>query len=291
MPFESLDSPNSNTIPQNNLRLPDAITIVHGPRGLLARFLLDGDRAARQLGISLRIRHDFDELVFLNRREAERGNWYPLPAMFNPEIIDLSPKNAFWVSGENDNGEIVATFGLRMHDWRGTNLAEQVRALFYGEDRDQPCLVTAEAAHRISGVVVAGAAAWVRPDYRRRHFSRLIPRIGKAYACGQWPVDWIFGYVTSEHAQIGMPASYGHRYVSRSVSYPGTPWLDLAIAYSSADDVYDDIASFLDTALSGVSSSQAAGTAAPVPVPPTVREHIVTSISSDGVFHGSSSLS
>ena len=65
----------------------------------------------------------------------------------------------------------------------------------------------------------------MRPDHRRRHLSRLIPRIGKAYACARWPVDWIFGYVTSKHAEQGMPASYGHRHVSRSVSYPGTPWL------------------------------------------------------------------
>ena len=47
-----------------------------------------------------------------------------------------------------------------------------------------------------------------------------------------------------------MPASYGHRNVSHSISYPGTPWLDLAIAYSSADEVYEDIASFLDSELS-----------------------------------------
>ena len=62
---------------------------------------------------------------------------------------------------------------MRMFDWRGTNLAEQARALFYGEDRGQPCIVTAEAAHRISGIVTIGGVNWVRPDYRGRQiFAR-----------------------------------------------------------------------------------------------------------------------
>ena len=290
MSLETLDRINPNTVPENNLRLPDAITVVHGPRRLLARFLLAGDREARQLGLHLRVRHDFDELLYLNRREVARGHWRPLLDMFNPEHATLNYENAFWVSGENADGEIVATFGGRLYDWRDTNLAEQACAMFHGEDRGQGCHITAEAAWRISGTVIAAGIAWVRPDYRRRHLSRLVPRIGKAYACARWPVDWIFGYVTNEHARWGMPASYGHRHVSHSVTYPGTPWSNLAIAYSSADDVYDDIASFLDTELSSAVSSQAGGGFAAAP-PPTVREHSVTKTSSDGVFQGSTNLS
>jgi hypothetical protein len=176
-----------------------------------------------------------------------------------------------------------------MHDWRGTNLAEQARALFYGEDRDQPCVITAEAAHRISGVVIAGAAAWVRPDHRGRHLSRLFPRIGKAYACGLWPVDWAFGYVTRKHCELGMPAKYGHPHVSFSISYPGTPWLDLAVMYTSAEEIYADITRFMDAELA-TSSSQSS--VAPDEVAAAVpREHMVTKISSEGVFQGSNSPS
>jgi hypothetical protein len=289
MLIETLNPVDSGTIRENNLRLPDAVTIVHGPRPLLARFLIAGDRAARQLGLHLRVRYDFDELLFLNRQEAARGNWYPITDMFSAEHAALNAGNAFWVSGENPDGEIVATFAGRLYDWRNTSLAEQACAMFYGEDRGQPVIITAEAATRISGIVIAGGVAWVRPDYRRRHLSRLVPRIGKAYACAHWPVDWIFGYVTSQHAKLGMPASYGHRHVSHSVTYPGTPWSDLAIAYSSADEVYDDIASFLDSELSAAGSSQIDG--AFVRATPSVREHIVTKTSSEGVFQGSSSLS
>jgi hypothetical protein len=288
VPLDSVNFP--SIVPENNLRLPDAITITHGPRRLLARFIVAADRAARDQGLFLRVRHDFDELMFLNRAEAARGHWYPMPDMFNPERVPLNADNAFWVSGENEAGEIVTTFGGRVHDWSGTSLAEQARALFYGVDQGQPCEVTAEGAHRISGIVVSGAAAWVRPDYRRRHLSQLIPRIGKAYSCARWPLEWFFGYVTGTHADQKMPQSYGHRNVGRSVSYPGTPWLDLAIAYSNADEIYDDIASFLGSGLSNVAGSQATAGVA-FSDGPTVFEHIVTNTSSDGVFQGSSNLS
>jgi hypothetical protein len=279
-----------NIVPENNLRLPDASTITHGPRRLLARLVLEGDRAARRAGLHLRVRHDFGELLFLNRTEAARGNWYPIVDMFNPERVELTPENAFWISGENEAGEIVVTWGARIYDWTGTNLAAQACAMFYGEDRGQPCIVTAEAANRITGIVVCGVASWVRPDYRRKHLSRLIPRIGKAYACGRWPIDWSFCYVTRKHVEQGLATGYGQRNVSYSVSYPGTPWLDIVVAYSTADEVYEDMASFLATELSNPSSVQRDGVAGAPPVP-TSLEHIVTKTSSDGVFHGSSNLS
>ena len=35
----------TNIVPENNLRLPDALTIKHGPAPLLSRFVLEGDTA------------------------------------------------------------------------------------------------------------------------------------------------------------------------------------------------------------------------------------------------------
>ena len=72
-----------NIVPPNDLRLPDALTIKHGPRELLARFVLEADKAARRLGIRLRLRHDFENFARLNEFEVGRGNWYPLFDIFN----------------------------------------------------------------------------------------------------------------------------------------------------------------------------------------------------------------
>jgi hypothetical protein len=283
MPLDFLNTAPRNIVPENNLRLPDALTIKHGPTRLLSRFVLEGDKAARRIGLQLRLRHDFDELLFLNRLQSSRGNWYPLIDMFNPECVDLNAENAFWISGEDETGEIVATWGARIYDWTGTNLAEQACAMWYGEDRGQHCILTAEAASRITGVVVCGGASWVRPDFRRLHLSRLIPRIGKAYACGRWPIDWSFCYVTRKHVEQGLAAGYGQRNVSYSIQYSGSDLGELVLAYTSADEVYDDLAEFMASELvEPIAVNPRPGSVA------TILEHNVMKTSSDGVFHGNS---
>ena len=275
-----------NIVPENNLRLPDALTIKHGPARLLARFVLEGDKEARRRGIELRMRHDFDELVHFNKQQSALGAWYPLVDMFNPDCTELTPENAFWMSGENENGEIVLTWGARIFNFIGTNLKEQARAMWYGRDLGQPCTVTAEAASLITGICVCGGASWVRPDYRRQHLSRLVPRVGKAYACARWPIDWSFCYVTRAHVAGGLAASYGQRNLSYSVQYSDSPLGELVLAYTPVEEVYDDLASFLlsEISESGSPDAQAISVA-------TTLEHNVIRTSSEGVFQGSRSLS
>ena len=111
-----------NIVPENNLRLPDALTIKHGPAPLLARFVLEGDKAGRRIGIQLRLRYDFEELLYLNKQKVANGTWYPLMRMFNPEYCDLSPENSYWISGEDEHGQLVATHAGRVHYWPNTTL-------------------------------------------------------------------------------------------------------------------------------------------------------------------------
>jgi hypothetical protein len=275
-----------NIVPENNLRLPDAITIKHGPARLLSRFVLEGDKEARRRGIELRMRHDFDELVHFNKQQSALGAWYPLVDMFNPDCTELTPENAFWISGENEDGEIVLTWGARIFNWTGTNLLEQARAFWFGQDFGQPCIVTAEAAKRISGVCVCGGASWIRPDCRGKHLSRLVPRLGKAYACARWPLDWSFCCIGRSNVDKGLARNYGQRNLSYSLFYPDTPYGEQVLAYTPIEEVYDDLANFLMTELSDASSSFAAA----IPEP-AILEHMVTRTSSEGVFHGSISRS
>jgi hypothetical protein len=279
MPF---DVP--NIVPENNLRLPDAIAIEHGPTRLLARFMLEGDKAARGMGLSLRLRTDFEELLFLNRIEVARGNWYTLPFSFDPERTDINPANGFWISGEDDSGEIVATWAARIYNWPETDLAQEARVAFYGVDDGQPCVVTADGASEITGVSVFGGCTWVRPNIRGKRIYRLLPRIAKAYAFGRWPLDWSFCFVTRALVDGGIAAGYGQKNISYSICYPKSPWGDVefAVAYTSAADSYAEFAAFMTNELSAESASR--------PLP-TTAVHDVTKISSDGVFHGSSNLS
>lgn len=274
----ALDFP--NIVPENNLRFPDALTIKHGPATLLSRFILAGDQAVREAGVRLRLRHDFDELVYVNRHYAQTHSWYPLVDGFSAESVDLTPENAFWTSGENEAGEIVATRITRVYNWTETNFEEQACAFWYGEDHGQPCVVTAEAAKMISGICTAGSAFWVRPDYRGRHLSRWIPRLDKAMACARWPIDWLFCYIHLEQVKKGLAVNYGQKHLSYSVFYPGSGHDELVLAYTAIDEFYDDIAEILDAPSSSASSEGMSSV-------PNLRVHPVTNTSSDGVFQGS----
>ena len=106
-----------NVVPENNLRLPDALTVKYGPAPLLSKFVIEGDKAVRQMGIRLRLRHDFNELVDINKRLVAEGIWYPLINMFDPEYTSLLPENSYWLSGEDDDGNIVLTWAARVFYW------------------------------------------------------------------------------------------------------------------------------------------------------------------------------
>jgi len=277
-----------NIVPPNNLRLPDALTIKYGPAPLLARLVLEGDKAARAQGLRLRLRTDFDELVYLNKEHTSRGSWFRLVNMFNPELSGISPENAYWLSGENDEGEIVASWAGRVFYWPETSLAEEACAMFYGRDEGQPCIVTAPVAPSIGGVVFCGGSTWVRPDLRGQQLSQLLPRIGRACALARWPVDWGIGYVSRVLIEKGVATGYGYRHFSPSVFYPGSPWgeLEVVVAYNSIAECYDDLAIFLANELSPAAQDDSQARSGS-----TIFEVNVTKTSSDGVFQGSSSLS
>jgi hypothetical protein len=278
-----------NIVPENNLRLPDALTIKHGPARLLATFVLEGDKAARQTGIRLRLRHDFQELVYVNKERTLHGDWFRLVDMFNPEYCDLSAENSYWISGEDENGEVVLTQAGRIFYWPETTLEDEARLMFYGgRDRGQQCVVTAPAAKSITGVVFCAGSHWIRPDFRGIHFSQLLGRLGRAYAVARWPVDSAIALITPALVEKGVATGYGYRHQSRSIRFPASPLgdLELVVNYLSASEAYADLANFLTTRLSRSSGTEGAITGLDNPL-----DQSVTRTSSDEVFQGSSNLS
>jgi len=282
MPLDML-----NIAPENNLRLPDAFTAKYGPTQLLSRFVLAADRAVRRRGITLRVRHDFEELLDLSKFYAARNLWYPLCEAINPRCVELTPQNAFWIAGENEHGEVVVTNAVRVLDWTGTNLGEQASGMWYGPNSAERCILTADAAPLISGVVAWGAAAWVRQDYRGRQLSYLTGRTHKAYACARWPIDWSFCYISVSNVSRGLASTWGHKHLSYSINHPGSLQGEMAVAYTAADDFYADIADFMS---SGAIIDETDVDPESI-VLPSGLEHIVTKTSPEGVFHGSISRS
>jgi GNAT superfamily N-acetyltransferase len=278
-----------NMVPADNLRLPDALTVKHGPAHLLSTFVLEGDKAARRMGLRLRLRNDFGELLYFNKQRTAHGDWYRLANMFHPDYSTLVPENSYWISGEDAHGEIVVTQAGRVYYWPETTLEEEARLMFYGgREEGQRCIVTAADAKRISGVVFYGGSVWVRPDFRGRQLSQLLPRLGRAYALARWPVDWGISLVAPVLVEKKVAAGYGYKHVSYGVSYPGSPWgdIDFALVSLTAAEAYDDFARVLIGNLCGIGDGASCEAG-----PCSVWDDNVTSISLDGVLHGSNSLS
>jgi hypothetical protein len=273
-----------NIVPENNLRLPDALTIKHGPDPLLAKFVLEGDKVAREIGVRLRLRHDFGDLVYVNKDQNVRHSWYRLVDIFNPEYSDLSPENSYWISGEDEHGEIVLTQAGRIYHWPDTSLEQEARLMFYGgRDQGQRCEVTAPAAKSITGVVFFGGSGWVRPDFRGKRLMHLVPRLGRAYAVARWPVDWGISFVTPVLVDKGVAAGYGYKHASYSIFYPDSPFDEFVLVTVSASEAHADFAETLSR-LSTSGESMSSGSI-------NFFDDRVTKISSDGVFHGSSNRS
>lgn len=273
-----------NLVPQNNLRLPDALTIQHGPAELLARFVLACDRYARRIGLGLRVSYDFDELAWINKHYVDEGSWYPIIGEFNPQNGNLTPETAFWVSGIDAEGKVAGTYAGHVYYWPDTNLEEQAVTVFYGRDEGQTAIVTTPVAKTISGVVMSGGAAWVRPDYRGKKLSHLFPRVAKAYGLSRWPLDWLIGYVTAAGYKKGLHTFYGARHTSPSVFYPESMG-ELVLLYTSASEACEDLTEFLATELSVVKDE------APALSLETILAQEVTNTSPEPVFHGRSNLS
>lgn len=161
--------------------------------------------------------------------------------------------------------------------------------MFYaGHDEGRSCIVTAKDAKSISGVVFYGGSVWVRPDFRGRRLSELLPRLGRAYALARWPVDWGISFVAPILVEKGIAAGYGYMHASYSIAFPGSPWgeLEVVLVSLSATEAYDD---FSDKLVRGSADPAPAGSV--VSSSANRFDDRVTKTSSDGVLQGSSNRS
>lgn len=55
----------------------------------------------------------------------------------------------------------------------------------------------------VSGIV------WVKPDHRRLEFTRIIPRLARAYALTSWDAPMFWGLIKQEHDNIGLTQACG----------------------------------------------------------------------------------
>lgn len=230
-------------------RLPDQVTLVHGPHQTIGRFVLLADDAARRRGVYLSLEDDFDELLALN--EANRRHWHPLAPSFDPRTGAVDADNGFWICGRNEDGEPVLTQVVRHYDMRNSTLARELESLrvFYGDPQIQSgayetCATSASTAGKISGSVVYSGGTWFRPDLRGRGLASIVPRLGRSLALSRWNTDYAFSLVQRKLVDKGIARRYGFRSVEYAVDWRNSAageHLEFALVSIAQDDFLFDL--------------------------------------------------
>jgi hypothetical protein len=209
-------------------RLPDQITLRHGPRERLGRFFLAADKAARDRGVILSLSTDFELLREVNRMNLK--HWYGLPPTFDSHYSGIDGSKGFWLIGRNEAGEIISTQAAHYFDMADTTLEETITSLrlFYADPQSmrhdgESCTITAPSARRIRGNVVYSGCTWIHPDYRRRHLAVILPRISRALAYTRWNTDYTISFVSTKLVEMGVAAAYGYRHVEPAMDWYNSP--------------------------------------------------------------------
>jgi GNAT superfamily N-acetyltransferase len=207
----------------------EQIGIVHGPRDLLARYFSFADEKARDLGLRLRISQDFERLIALNEQHSD--NWPRLSPIFNPKYNDLRNGTAFLIEGIDEFGDTALTSAGRLYDHGERSLADALRSLHVFYDDPAPHVaaaesvkVTAPSAEHLCGHIMFSGAMWVRPEYRRHGFTKIIPRLTRGCALTRWNTPVFWAYIDHDLDKIGVTRAYGSWHVEDGILTSMPSW-------------------------------------------------------------------
>jgi GNAT superfamily N-acetyltransferase len=241
----------------------EQMVAVHGPCELLIRYFSFVEAAARERGVALTLRTDFDRLFALSRRH--RDSWPPLSPIFNPEHNALDGETAFWIEGVDGRGETVAANAARLYDLGDRSLADELRSLRIFYDDPTPHVaageaveVTAPSTARIHGRVTFAGALWVRPDYRRHGFAKIIPRLTRSYALTRWNTPVFWTYIDPALDAAGLTQTYGYSHSEDRISTHMPTWrgdYDVLFLSMSRATLIQNVADVLDGTRTGFSRS------------------------------------
>ncbi len=234
-------------------RLPARLQIKYGPAGLLGRFFLWADTAARDRGVTLSF-GSLQELLEANRNNSD--SWRPLVPVFNQTLGGVTPETAFVLIGRNKLGEIVATQAARIYHWPATSLKDEAISMrmFYADPeaaraQGNRCKIVAPVAETIKGRVVFSGAVWFRRDFRGKDLAMILPRISRAYAFTRWNNDFTIGLMADGVIAGGMAERVGYsRLVPSCIDLVAAPLGELrfALGWMQPDELLADLAAIMD---------------------------------------------
>lgn len=233
-------------------RLPAHLKVKHGPVGLLGRFFLWADSAARDRGVTLSF-GSLQDLIEANR--ANSDSWRPLVPVFDEALGGVTPETAFVLIGRSHDGEIVATQAARLYDWPETSLKDEATSLrmFYADPdaalaREDRCEINTPIAEKITGRVVFSGAIWYRRDFRGKDLGTILPRISRAYAFTSWHSDFTIGMLGDGIIAGGLAERAGYTKVEQAcIKLMASPLGELhcGLAWMQSDELLADLAAIM----------------------------------------------
>jgi hypothetical protein len=221
--------------------------------GLLGRFFLWADTAARDRGVALSFA-SFQDLKEANK--ANSDSWRPLVPVFDEALGGVTAETGFALIGRDKHGEVVATQAARIYDWRETSLKDEATSLrmFYADPdaalaRGDRCEITAPIAEKISGRVAFSGAIWYRRDFRGKDLATILPRISRAYALTRWNSDFTIGMMADTVIAGGLAERSGWtKLENRSVELVASPLggMRCALLWMQSDELLADLAAIMD---------------------------------------------
>lgn len=236
-------------------RLPAHLKIKYGPVGLLGRFFLWADTAARDRGVTLSF-GTLQELIEANRNNSD--SWRPLVPVFDESLGGVTPETAFVLIGRNKFGEVVTTQAARIYDWPATSLKDEASSMrmFYADPdaalaRGDRCEVATPVAETITGRVVYSGGVWFRPDFRGKDLATILPRISRAYAFTRWNSDFTIGVMADAVIAGGVAERVGYANLVHScIELVASPLgeIRLGLGWMQPDELLADLAAIMDRA-------------------------------------------
>ena len=246
-------------------RLPTQLKIKHGPVGLLGRFFLWADTAARERGVTLSF-GSLQDLAEVNR--ANSSTWRPLVPLLDEAVGGVTPETAVVLIGRNKDGEIVATQAARFYDWSDTSLRREATSLrmFYADPeaacaRGDRCEMTTPVAEQITGRVVFSGGIWYRRDFRGKDLGTILPRISRAYAFTRWNSDFTIGMMADAVIAGGLAERAGYTKIEHgSFELVVSPLGGMrgGLGWMQSDELLADLAAIMDRVNAPVASTRLA---------------------------------
>lgn len=220
---------------------------------VLERYLAHVERVVPKIGMHLSVQSNFAPLSELYRDHLDAG--FLLWPAHDPRWSDVGEHNGFWIRADDELGDVAATAVARVYDLSDTfgNELRSSRIHYRAppETADEYGVeLQAPRAEAWTGRLVYSGSVWVRPDHRRRGFTKVVPRMVRAIAAARWNPLRYWTVVTPENDRKGVTRAYGSWALEGHVRFGWRCWAlpRVALLFSMSPEV---LLADLERSLSG----------------------------------------